>query len=242
MLLVAGCTASPGAGQTTTTGPSTASTTPAQPGIDVEPASSKLAEPVSITAKGLDPRAVYTLTLTSSDSMGVRWSSSARFRSTAGGTLDLDDAKPRSGSYHGVDAMVVLADLEGNAFCVMEHRAAYRSTGPIAALPLDSADPDRDAAFWAELSGWVPYDGVAPASLRHPSGRGPVLELCSEPGAKQAKSRMHLDVRAEPGEGDLVVHAVDLGARRLDSKAALPWTVLQDPSGNEFCILDPHEP
>ena len=43
---------------------------------------------------------------------------------------------------------IVLADPEGGAFCVMEERAAYVGTGPIAALPLDSADPARDAEFW----------------------------------------------------------------------------------------------
>jgi Glyoxalase-like domain len=68
---------------------------------------------------------------------------------------------------------VVLADPEGNAFCVMEDREAYRGTGPIAALPLDSADPDRDAAFWAEITGWIPWDGIGGAvTLRHPSGSG----------------------------------------------------------------------
>src|SRR5688500_16837497 len=46
---------------------------------------------------------------------------------------------------------VVLQDPEGNPFCVMEHRPSYVDTGPIAALPLDSADPDRDADFWAWL-------------------------------------------------------------------------------------------
>ncbi|HET6968188.1 MAG TPA: VOC family protein, partial [Ornithinibacter sp.] len=51
---------------------------------------------------------------------------------------------------------VVLADPEGTPFCVMEERPDYGVSGPIAALPLDSADPARDAAFWAELSGWVP--------------------------------------------------------------------------------------
>src|SRR5699024_8417503 len=40
---------------------------------------------------------------------------------------------------------IVLGDVEGNPFCVMEHREVYEDTGPIAAMPLDSADPDRDA-------------------------------------------------------------------------------------------------
>ena len=76
---------------------------------------------------------------------------------------------------------VVLADPEGNPFCVMEERPEYATSGPIAALPLDSADPARDAAFWAELSGWQPVSSAMPAALRHPSGRGVLLELCPEP-------------------------------------------------------------
>src|SRR3954451_20081042 len=76
---------------------------------------------------------------------------------------------------------VVLADPEGNPCCVMEERAEYARTGPIAALPLDSADPGRDAEFWSWLTGWTDSVGVAPRSLRHPSMRGPLLELCPQP-------------------------------------------------------------
>ncbi len=134
---------------------------------------------------------------------------------------------------------VVLADPEGNAFCVMEHRDAYVGTGPIAALPLDSADPERDAAFWAAVTGWVPADGVAPASLRHPAGVGPLLELCQEPEVKQGADRLHLDVRPAPGDPDLLAVVRDLGGRLLDWPGAegMPWTVCADPSGNEFCVL-----
>src|SRR5699024_10623233 len=53
----------------------------------------------------------------------------------------------------------VLADVEGGAFCVREEREAYAATGPLAALPLEVADPARDAEFWSWLSGWVPADG-----------------------------------------------------------------------------------
>lgn len=136
---------------------------------------------------------------------------------------------------------VVLADPEGNPFCVMESRAAYSHTGPIAAIPMDSADPQRDAAFWAELTGWVPAEGVAEATLRHPSGRGPLLELCQEPAPKtSAKNRLHLDVRLELGDNEDAVlrRALAMGAAVYEHEwGDLPWTVLSDPSGNEFCIL-----
>src|SRR5690349_3583234 len=107
---------------------------------------------------------------------------------------------------------VVLADPEGNPFCVMEDRAAYVDTGPIAALPLDSTDPDRDAAFWSWLTGWQPSgtdpDDGAHRSLRHPSRRGPLLELCPQDGPKtDAKNRIHLDVRLETGDDPDAVEA-----------------------------------
>jgi len=135
---------------------------------------------------------------------------------------------------------VVLADPEGHAFCVMEERAAYRDTGPVAALPIHGSDPERDGGFWASLTGWQPYDGAAPVSLRHPSGRGLILEFLPEGEAKSGKNRLHLDVRLEPGEDAAQVMAgvQERGATRVDHEwGDLPWTVFTDPSGNEFCIL-----
>jgi hypothetical protein len=135
---------------------------------------------------------------------------------------------------------VVLADPEGHAFCVMEERAAYRDTGPVAALPIHGSDPERDGGFWASLTGWQPYDGAAPVSLRHPSGRGLVLEFLPEGEAKSGKNRLHLDVRLEPGEdaAQVIAGVQERGATRVDHEwGDLPWTVFTDPSGNEFCIL-----
>ena len=138
---------------------------------------------------------------------------------------------------------VVLADPEGNPFCVMEERTAYAGTGPIAALPLDSADPDRDAAFWSWLTGWVDAPGVAPRSLRHPSLRGPLLELCPEQAPKgSAKNRIHLDVRLERGEDadETEASIVEHGGSRVPPQwGDLPWRTYTDPSGNEFCVLPP---
>lgn len=140
----------------------------------------------------------------------------------------------------GAVPWVVLTDPEGNAFCVMEDREAYRDTGPIAALPLDSADPDRDAAFWAAITGWVPWAGTpGAATLRHPSGVGPLLEFCPEPGPKRGKSRLHLDVRPEAGEDDAGERVLERGATPLSAPGDHPWRVFADPSGNEFCILAP---
>ena len=136
---------------------------------------------------------------------------------------------------------VVLADPEGNPCCVMEDRAAYVDTGPIAALPLDSADPDRDAEFWSWLTGWTDVAGVALRSLRHPSQLGPLLELCPERAPKAAtKNRLHLDVRLESGEDpdDVAASIAERGGHEFHPGwGELPWRHYTDPSGNEFCVL-----
>jgi hypothetical protein len=136
---------------------------------------------------------------------------------------------------------VVLADPEGNPFCVMEERAAYADAGPIAALPLDVADPGREHDFWSWLTGWVPVGGSGLRSLQHSSHRGPLLELCPEVEPKgPAKNRMHLDLRLEPGDNaDAVARGIaDRGGRELHPGwGDLPWRVFADPSGNEFCVL-----
>lgn len=140
----------------------------------------------------------------------------------------------------------VLADPEGNPCRVAEPRAAYVDTGPIAALLLDSADPDRDAEFWSWLTGWNAAAGVAPRTLRHPSRRGPLLELWPESAPKAAtgpgaKNRWHLDLRLEAGEDADGVAALitTRGGRevRHPEWGDLPWRHYEDPSGNEFCVL-----
>ena len=158
-----------------------------------------------------------------------------------GCTTLLEEPDPHLDIGQGEVPWVVLADPEGNPFCVMEERPEYVASGPIAALPLDSADPARDVSFWAELSGWVPVGSPAHGVLRHPSGRGPLLEICPEPAPKTpAKNRFHLDIRLEQGdEPDAVLARVRaLGGSVVGHDwGELPWQVVTDPSGNELCLL-----
>jgi hypothetical protein len=136
---------------------------------------------------------------------------------------------------------VVLADPEGNPFSVLTDRAEHADTGPLAALALDCADPDRDARFWSWLTGWTDADGVAPRSLRHPSRHGPLLELRPEAAPKgDAKNRLHLDIRLETGDdpdGVAATIAARDGRELHPAWGELPWRLFADPSGNEFCLL-----
>src|SRR6266571_4159042 len=138
---------------------------------------------------------------------------------------------------------VVLADPEGNEFCVLEPRDVYRDTGVVAAVLVDSADPVAQARFWSDAAGWpVIESGPDFASLRSPGGVGPYLEFLRVPDAKTVKNRVHLDVRPHAGEDHLAEakRLRDLGAVPADvGQDDVPWVVLADPEGNEFCVLTP---
>jgi predicted enzyme related to lactoylglutathione lyase len=138
---------------------------------------------------------------------------------------------------------VVLADPEGNEFCVLDPREVYHDTGPLAAVVLDSADPARLAGFWTIAAGWVTHGQDSGfASLRSPQAAGPYLELLRTPGAKTVKNRIHLDVAPFLG-GDLEAEVHTLlaeGATPADvGQGEVRWVVLADPESNEFCVLTP---
>ncbi len=138
------------------------------------------------------------------------------------------------------EASRVFADPAGNAFTVTEHGPEHVDAGPLAVLRLEVADPEGAIDFWSWLTGWVPVES-GPARLRHPSLRGPLLELRPEMAPKgSGKNRIHLDVRLEPGDD---AHAI---AREIERRGgqelhpdwgSLPWRVFADASGNEFCVL-----
>lgn len=132
----------------------------------------------------------------------------------------------------------LLADPEGGRFRIVTDPAADPDRGALSALRLQSADPGGDAQFWSWLTGWI---AIAPQSLRHPSGRGPVLEFGPEVlGKGETKNRRHLDVRLETGDDPDAVAAgiVERGGSRLPEQwGELPWTSYTDPSGNELCLL-----
>jgi catechol 2,3-dioxygenase-like lactoylglutathione lyase family enzyme len=138
-------------------------------------------------------------------------------------------------------------------------------------ITFDCADPARLAEFWAEALGYQLQNppegfesweqaleamGVPPESRNDasavvdPEGSGPRLFFQRVPERKQAKNRVHLDVRAAPGlEGDARMAALEAEAGRLVSRGAIRLRryepapplgagqiVMADPEGNEFCL------
>jgi glyoxalase superfamily protein len=138
----------------------------------------------------------------------------------------------------------VLADPEGNEFCVLDPRpGTYFDTGPVAAVVISCTDPAAEAVFWAQAAGWRRQ--TAPVSeglvaLRAGQVRGPFLELLRNPDADAAGNRARLDVAPMPGEDrDAALTALlAAGARPSDSgQPDAEWNLLCDPEGVEFRVL-----
>jgi hypothetical protein len=113
----------------------------------------------------------------------------------------------------------VMADPEGNVFCVLEPREIYRDTGPIAAVVVDCADPRALARFWDEATDWTVHEVTDDhARLRSAKGVGPYLELLRTPGGRSWWSRVHLDVAPYAGEDQdaEVARLRSLGATAVD--------------------------
>ncbi len=137
---------------------------------------------------------------------------------------------------------VVLADPEGNEFCVLEPREVYRDTGPVAAIVVDSVDTEVMGAFWTVAAGWpVDHRDEYVVALRSPAGEGSFLELLIVGEPKTVKNRVHLDIAGYPQDDQRAEAArlIELGAKYADIGQGddATWIVLADPEGQEFCVL-----
>ncbi|MER5858631.1 VOC family protein [Streptomyces sp. NPDC059688] len=105
----------------------------------------------------------------------------------------------------------------------------------INALIVDAADPERLAAFWAEVLGRPVVGRTGPyVWLRRENGLGLGFQQTDEP--KSGKNRMHFDITSpDPASEQQRVEA--LGGRRLEQYADGGFLVMADPEGNEFCII-----
>jgi predicted enzyme related to lactoylglutathione lyase len=112
--------------------------------------------------------------------------------------------------------------------------------GRISFATIDANDPERLAAFWAELLG-------TSIEERADEGRfvflarvgGQLLAFQRVPEAKQGKNRIHLDVRVDD-LGAATDAIVALGGSWDGNELELDdarWRTLRDPEGNELDIF-----
>ena len=137
---------------------------------------------------------------------------------------------------------VVLADPEGNEFCVIEPGNNFLADcGFIGALAGNGSQ--EVGYFWSEALSWpLVWDQDEETAIRSPHG-GPKITWGGPPlMPKTGKNRLHFDL-APPVHGDQqgeVDRLVSLGATRIDiGQGEVSWVVMADPDGHEFCVLTP---
>ncbi|MPZ88438.1 MAG: VOC family protein [Nitriliruptorales bacterium] len=103
---------------------------------------------------------------------------------------------------------------------------------------IDSRDHASLARWWAAALGWrLVYEDDNEAALAQDEGSEPALVFVPVPESKQVKNRLHIDLAPDDQEAE-VRRLLDLGAQRADiGQGEQTWVVLQDPEGNEFCVL-----
>jgi hypothetical protein len=122
-------------------------------------------------------------------------------------------------------------------------------------IVVDCHDPVAQAAFWAAALGYqvvrteqgqvevAPWEREPPdlAEQVRQAPAVPTLVFVTVPEAKTVKNRLHLDLRPVDRSHEAEVERlIGLGARRADvGQGEVPWVVLADPEGNEFCVLGP---
>lgn len=108
---------------------------------------------------------------------------------------------------------------------------------------IDCADLERAATFWSAVLGyeWGGESLGAYTSLTPPDGGGQLL-LQKVPETKNAKNRLHLDLRTPDLDAE-VERIRALGAVQLTDEPihehGWSWHILADPDSNEFCVLRP---
>ncbi len=110
-------------------------------------------------------------------------------------------------------------------------------------IVIDAHDPVALGRWWLEALGWVIVnDDPDEFEIRPEADQLPGLMFQAVTEQKQTKNRLHLDFRPEDQDAE-VKRLIAHGASRVDiGQGDVPWVVLADPEGNEFCVLGAHPP
>ncbi|MFC0006972.1 VOC family protein [Micromonospora siamensis] len=132
---------------------------------------------------------------------------------------------------------VVLADPEGNAFCVIEPENNFLAgCGPLGEVACDGTR--QVGLFWSAVLDWpLVWDQDEETAVQSPHGGTKAAWGGPPVAAKEVRNPQRFELA--PPDGDQraeVDRLVSLGATRLGA-AADGAVVLADPDGNEFIVL-----
>ncbi|MER8087376.1 VOC family protein [Streptomyces sp. NPDC056178] len=106
---------------------------------------------------------------------------------------------------------------------------------------VDTHDLPSLARFWCQVLDWkVLFEADDEIVIGADKSALPGICFVSVPERKARKNRLHIDLAPDDQAAE-VERIIGLGARRADigQQAEVSWVVLEDPEGNEFCVLSP---
>ena len=121
-------------------------------------------------------------------------------------------------------------------------------TSTISHTSIDCHNAYDLSEWWKQVLGYVDIDddpnlpGHEECMIRSLTSGHQVLFI-EVPDVKQAKNRLHFDLRPTDGTRDQEVERLlGIGATQVDDQREIRgdgtgWVVLADPEGNEFCVL-----
>lgn len=101
-----------------------------------------------------------------------------------------------------------------------------------------STNPAALGLWWSDALRWVVVnDDPAEFEIQPERDRLPGILFLAVDKARQGQNRLHIDLRPDDQDAE-VARLINLGASRVDvGQGDVPWVVLADPEGNEFCVL-----
>jgi catechol-2,3-dioxygenase len=116
-------------------------------------------------------------------------------------------------------------------------------TSRVGDIVIHCADPDLLAAFWSGVLGYREFARDETGVALRGATTSPDLLFIRVPEAKTVQNRLHFDVCPTDGDQEQeLARLLTLGATRSAITGSGSWIVLEDPEGNEFCLMSKRIP
>lgn len=131
---------------------------------------------------------------------------------------------------------VVLADPEGNEFCVIPSTSTWLAgCGFEGSLACDGTY--EVGRFWADALGWpLVHDEGEETGIQHPEGGTKIAWGGTPLMPRPRKDWLHFDVAADDVDAELS-RLIGLGAMTLSGAACRHGVAMLDVDGNTFCLI-----
>jgi hypothetical protein len=130
---------------------------------------------------------------------------------------------------------VRIAQVPEPRLCVMASR--------VGDIIIDCENPELMAAFWCGVLKYRIFARDDTGVAIRGATVSPDILFIRVPESKNTKNRLHFDVcPTDRSQDEELTRLLDLGATKSSIVGSGSWIVLEDPEGNEFCLMSKQIP